>query len=127
MEETRAADIAALLQVADTVAFLQPALHAADRPAARRAEAVPVEARAEALPEAAILRPGTAATTDSIFTPFHPTPHSPSGGSERSLLPTSSGAEGENKFSQGWSACGGCCNRGWQSTGVESIEGTQST
>ena len=116
MEETLA-DIAGLLQMADTVAFLQPALHAADRPAARRAEAVPVEARAEALPAADIHRPVTAATTNPIFTPFHPTPHSPSGGSEGGLLPTSSGVEGEKEFSQGWSACGGSCKRGRQSRG----------
>src|ERR1700692_4939893 len=79
----------AVIRAAGTVAFLRAVLPAAGRQAARRAEAVPVEASAEALPEADILRPDTAAITNLIFAPFHPTPHSPSGGSEGSLLPTS--------------------------------------
>jgi hypothetical protein len=45
--------------------------------------------RVAAHPAVGIHRPGTAATTKLIFTPFHPTPHSPSGGFERGLLPTS--------------------------------------
>ncbi len=57
--------------------------------AAVRAAAAPEAVRVAVHRAVEIHRPGTAATTKLIFTPFHPTPHSPSGGFERGLLPTS--------------------------------------
>ncbi len=88
--------------------------------AAARAGAAREAVRVAAHPAEDIHRPGTAAADKLIFTPFHPTPHSPSGGFERGLLPTTEIRVEEGKrISRARTAREGCCERDWQS-GVES-------
>jgi hypothetical protein len=79
--------VAAPIPVGQCPAHLVAAALAADPTAAHRAADLE-EAAPEADRMAALLVVDTI-TTKKISTPFHPTPHSPSGGSERGLLSSS--------------------------------------
>jgi len=94
---------------------------AADPTAAHR-----VEDLEEAAPEAdrmAALPVADTITAKKISTPFHPTPHSPSGGSARSLLssPGQSGEDGRTDSARQYSGCKQCRIEGISLVGEQGL------